>query len=168
MHLRCEPYCNCSLQPLWGDYHLGRSCRARSESEYEKEDGKIQDQCDKPPDTILYKGMNGARGGLEFILRKVNWRTRIETGKYKVCNSLFQMGDMGYVVMVDVDDESEDNSDGAGATGGLMEKPVRALRKSLHCDEMNVDAVDETKKVEFLHEEKKIIPSMPHSSEASR
>ncbi|KAL3759419.1 hypothetical protein ACHAWU_000718 [Discostella pseudostelligera] len=26
---RCEPYCGCALQFLWGDYHLGRSCRFR-------------------------------------------------------------------------------------------------------------------------------------------
>ena len=26
---RCEPYCTCALQFLWGDYHLGRSCRIR-------------------------------------------------------------------------------------------------------------------------------------------
>ena len=28
-HMRCEPYCLCSLQFQWGDYHLGRSCRRR-------------------------------------------------------------------------------------------------------------------------------------------
>jgi hypothetical protein len=27
---RCEPYCECQLLPLWGDYHLGRSCRYRT------------------------------------------------------------------------------------------------------------------------------------------
>mmetsp|Transcript_587 Transcript_587/g.1204 ORF Transcript_587/g.1204 Transcript_587/m.1204 type:complete len:360 (+) Transcript_587:75-1154(+) len=26
---RCEPYCECAMQFLWGDYHLGRSCRRR-------------------------------------------------------------------------------------------------------------------------------------------
>mmetsp|Transcript_485 Transcript_485/g.1079 ORF Transcript_485/g.1079 Transcript_485/m.1079 type:complete len:391 (-) Transcript_485:64-1236(-) len=26
---RCEPYCSCGLQFLWGDYHIGRSCRLR-------------------------------------------------------------------------------------------------------------------------------------------
>mmetsp|Transcript_22744 Transcript_22744/g.49236 ORF Transcript_22744/g.49236 Transcript_22744/m.49236 type:complete len:391 (-) Transcript_22744:1206-2378(-) len=26
---RCEPYCSCGLNVLWGDYHLGRSCRFR-------------------------------------------------------------------------------------------------------------------------------------------
>ena len=25
--LECEPACQCAFQPLWGDYHLGRSCR---------------------------------------------------------------------------------------------------------------------------------------------
>ena len=27
---RCEPYCECGYYFLWGDYHLGRSCRLRS------------------------------------------------------------------------------------------------------------------------------------------
>jgi len=27
---RCEPYCECQFLPLWGDYHLGRSCRYRT------------------------------------------------------------------------------------------------------------------------------------------
>ncbi|KAL3822095.1 hypothetical protein ACHAXA_000163 [Cyclostephanos tholiformis] len=26
---RCEPYCKCAYQFLWGDFHLGRSCRYR-------------------------------------------------------------------------------------------------------------------------------------------
>ncbi|KAL3804666.1 hypothetical protein HJC23_008481 [Cyclotella cryptica] len=27
---RCEPYCECGYYFLWGDYHVGRSCRLRS------------------------------------------------------------------------------------------------------------------------------------------
>lgn len=27
---RCEPYCECQFLPLWGDYHIGRSCRYRT------------------------------------------------------------------------------------------------------------------------------------------
>lgn len=27
---RCEPYCNCAYLFLWGDFHLGRSCRYRT------------------------------------------------------------------------------------------------------------------------------------------
>lgn len=26
---RCEPHCECEIQPRWGDYHLGRFCRRR-------------------------------------------------------------------------------------------------------------------------------------------
>ena len=26
---RCEPYCECGVKFLWGDYHIGRSCRRR-------------------------------------------------------------------------------------------------------------------------------------------
>ena len=29
---RCEPYCECRIQFLWGDYHLGRSCRRRPQT----------------------------------------------------------------------------------------------------------------------------------------
>jgi hypothetical protein len=28
--VRCEPYCNCAYLFLWGDFHLGRSCRYRT------------------------------------------------------------------------------------------------------------------------------------------
>jgi len=28
---RCEPYCSCGFQFLWGDYHFGRSCRYRTQ-----------------------------------------------------------------------------------------------------------------------------------------
>jgi len=32
-YVRCEPYCECSLQPkLPGDFHLGRACRKRNKS----------------------------------------------------------------------------------------------------------------------------------------
>ncbi|CAB9529149.1 expressed unknown protein [Seminavis robusta] len=29
---RCEPFCQCAFLPSWGDYHLGRSCRYRPNS----------------------------------------------------------------------------------------------------------------------------------------
>mmetsp|Transcript_13144 Transcript_13144/g.20492 ORF Transcript_13144/g.20492 Transcript_13144/m.20492 type:complete len:420 (-) Transcript_13144:1046-2305(-) len=29
-YTRCEPFCECHLQPKFGDFHLGRSCRYRS------------------------------------------------------------------------------------------------------------------------------------------
>jgi hypothetical protein len=29
---RCEPFCQCAFLPVWGDYHLGRSCRYRPEA----------------------------------------------------------------------------------------------------------------------------------------
>lgn len=31
--MRCEPACECSLEGQWGDYHLGRACRLREESD---------------------------------------------------------------------------------------------------------------------------------------
>ena len=30
---RCEPHCECKLQAKWGDYHLGRACRKRADSD---------------------------------------------------------------------------------------------------------------------------------------
>ena len=34
---RCEPYCACALYFLWGDYHVGRSCRYRTSFANEEE-----------------------------------------------------------------------------------------------------------------------------------
>lgn len=33
--VRCEPACECGLDFLWGDYHLGRSCRLREDVDSE-------------------------------------------------------------------------------------------------------------------------------------
>jgi len=53
-HARCEPHCDCAFVPLWGDYHLGRSCRLR----YEYFDGR--ETCHLPPDTPYVKVFGGA------------------------------------------------------------------------------------------------------------
>ena len=60
------------------------------------------------------------------------------TAKHKVCDSLF-----------DVDGRDGHSTGGPRdtETQSLMEKPVRAIRKSLRCDEslvINVDSGDET------------------------
>mmetsp|Transcript_8516 Transcript_8516/g.14125 ORF Transcript_8516/g.14125 Transcript_8516/m.14125 type:complete len:217 (+) Transcript_8516:167-817(+) len=47
-HARCEPNCQCGLEFMWGDYHLGRSCRKRKEKE-------APVRCDLPPDTPYAK-----------------------------------------------------------------------------------------------------------------
>ncbi len=46
---RCEPYCQCAFQFLWGDFHLGRSCRYRlhpppSQSAFDEVDGNSNDE----------------------------------------------------------------------------------------------------------------------------
>eukprot|EP00591_Stephanopyxis_turris_P004862 CAMPEP_0195508364 /NCGR_PEP_ID=MMETSP0794_2-20130614/1586_1 /TAXON_ID=515487 /ORGANISM="Stephanopyxis turris, Strain CCMP 815" /LENGTH=322 /DNA_ID=CAMNT_0040635307 /DNA_START=98 /DNA_END=1066 /DNA_ORIENTATION=+ len=59
-YLRCEPHCQCFLQPEWGDYHVGRACRSRhyEEDEEEGEEGEPNqflwegmETCHLPPDT---------------------------------------------------------------------------------------------------------------------
>eukprot|EP01083_Nonionella_stella_P089273 249059_1 len=157
MHLRCEPYCTCSYQPLWGDYHLGRSCRARDVFESNRSDSDNRDDdyryessdasslnsyqehisdCDLPPDTILYKGMNGVGRSFRFVWKKMNWRRRADNVKYKVCDSFFKIDGMGDPLSTDSIDENSNES-------GFFERPVRALRKSLHCDERYIDEVVE-------------------------
>ncbi len=159
MHLRCEPYCSCSLQPLWGDYHLGRSCRSRVIIEegnvnyerkgdgvdtsdiIEKDDGKIPN-CDLPPDTIAYKGMNGVVQGVKFTWKKINLRRRVENAKYKACDSFFK---------IEIHESSNNETDD---DGGILEKPVRALRKSLNCNARRADDMDQnqTPNIEFITE----------------
>jgi hypothetical protein len=154
MHLRCEPFCNCSYQPLFGDYHLGRSCRSRDieinkpPSSLQKDPGTAEQTasdgerflklCNEPPNTNAYTFMNGLRIGIKFIWLKIDWRERVVTAKHKVCDSLF-----------DVDGRDGHSTGGPRdtETQSLMEKPVRAIRKSLRCDEslvINVDSGDET------------------------
>ena len=46
---RCEPYCQCAYQFLWGDFHFGRSCRYRlhpppSQSAIDDVDGTGNDE----------------------------------------------------------------------------------------------------------------------------
>lgn len=59
-HARCEPFCDCSFQPRWGDFHLGRSCRQRKR--FQTVDGKTkeiwwngQEMCHIEPDTPYTK-----------------------------------------------------------------------------------------------------------------
>jgi len=155
MHLRCEPFCNCSYQPLFGDYHLGRSCRSRDLeintplSSLQKDPGTAKEKtasdgesflklCKEPPNSIAYKFMNGLLTGITFIWFKINWRERVVTAKHKVCDSLFD---------ADVREGFPRDDARDAETQSLMEKPVRAIRKSLRCDEslvINVDSGDET------------------------
>jgi hypothetical protein len=166
MHLRCEPFCHCSYQPLWGDYHLGRSCRARRGRVEEEEDawdrsegddGKSNDwnqevflqTCQNPPNTMVYKGMKGIGNGLEFVWNKINWRVRVESARNQMCDTLFQAGVVAGASTISrergqgkgeegdddgVDDDNDELNSGDPSRHYLLEKPVRALRKSLHCN----------------------------------
>lgn len=39
---RCEPYCECGYYFLWGDYHIGRSCRLRSKFAPDRTDDDVK------------------------------------------------------------------------------------------------------------------------------
>jgi hypothetical protein len=153
MHLRCEPFCNCSYQPLWGDYHLGRSCRARlygdnvsvtgtdTDNDSRHDGESFLQQCQNPPNTILYKGMKGIGNGLKFVWDKINWRRRLENARDQMCESLFQAtasatsrGGKEGLVEGGGNGDTDDMSSSDSSQHYLLEKPVRALRKSLHCN----------------------------------
>ena len=174
IHFRCEPFCDCSYQALFGDYHLGRSCRSRqvkktpsseqndfdAYKEYtDTEDEHFLKLCKEPPNAIVYKCMNGLRKGIQFIWLQINWRKRVENAKHKVCDSLLEDRRDGIPIdgLKDVENQS------------LIEKPVRAIRKSLHCDESFVnikDRGDETATKEYIQEKFRTDEtSLPHPSE---
>jgi hypothetical protein len=87
-HVRCEPYCECSLEPAWGDYNLGRSCRWRTfsntavaqaarpqgrsgEDDYDDDDGEdFVHTCHLPPDTPYSKSINTIFEGTKLISDK--------------------------------------------------------------------------------------------------
>ena len=78
-HLRCEPHCDCSLSPLYGDYSLGRACRVR----YEYFEGR--DTCHLPPDTPYVKvfarvahGLQMATGRTAGVVRTVTRRADVK------------------------------------------------------------------------------------------
>ena len=132
MHLRCEPFCICSYQPIFGDYHLGRSCRLRSLDVKDATNGQGEDKedhlssdffdsCSEPPSTLTYKIMDNIRRGLIFSWKKMALSDRVTNVKSQMCDSL-------------VKDEHEVN-DGDEPMNPIFEKPVRALRRSLQCKE---------------------------------
>lgn len=63
-HLRCEPYCDCTFAPLYGDYSLGRACRMR----YEYFEGR--DTCHLPPNTPYVKVFASVVHGLQVVTAK--------------------------------------------------------------------------------------------------
>lgn len=63
-HLRCEPYCDCTLTPMYGDYSLGRACRMR----YEYFEGR--GACHLPPDTPYVRAFARVAQGLQVVTAK--------------------------------------------------------------------------------------------------
>lgn len=166
-HMRCEPYCLCSLQFQWGDYHLGRSCRNRGDLSSSGSEGEGDDngqisaekgehhnppqtgkpslfvnnyddpECNLPPNTKFVKMLNscgklsetirfaisGRLHGLNFMIQH-----RVDEVKDDMCTSFLSRGDQrhnGFFLDRDEINNGNDND--------IMEKPIRALRKVLHC-----------------------------------
>lgn len=131
MHLRCEPFCTCSYQPLWGDYHLGRSCRAREVDADDSNDGQdFLNGCNSPPNTIFYNSMKCLRDGIQYIRGRINWRRSIHVARNSVCNSL-PFDDPRVL-------HEAQNGDINSSSKHFMEIPVRAMRRSLDCDHLKV------------------------------
>ena len=81
-YARCEPYCQCRLQFQWGDYHLGRACRRRAESESET--------CHVPADSAYAKvwaaGHDAVRVKSQMVLQRMG--ERWDQVQEQVCESL--------------------------------------------------------------------------------
>eukprot|EP00553_Chaetoceros_curvisetus_P003782 CAMPEP_0204612744 /NCGR_PEP_ID=MMETSP0717-20131115/806_1 /ASSEMBLY_ACC=CAM_ASM_000666 /TAXON_ID=230516 /ORGANISM="Chaetoceros curvisetus" /LENGTH=116 /DNA_ID=CAMNT_0051624943 /DNA_START=862 /DNA_END=1212 /DNA_ORIENTATION=+ len=92
----------------------------------------------------MYKGMNGVVQGVEFTWKKIDMRQRVENTKYIACNSFFE---------IDIYESSNSKTDD---DGGILEKPVIALRKSLNRNARRLDDVDmdqnQTPNIEFITE----------------
>jgi hypothetical protein len=74
--------------------------------------------------------MNRVRGGMKFILKAISWKRRVGNARKNVCDSLrFE------------DSTLEDDEQNVGSKHFILEIPVRALRKSLHCNELNVETL---------------------------
>ena len=91
-HLRCEPYCDCTFAPLYGDYSLGRACRMR----YEYFEGR--DTCHLPPNTPYVKAFASVAHGLQVataktarlvqtVARRADIKRRVINVRRKACTS---------------------------------------------------------------------------------
>ncbi len=120
-HLRCEPFCECSYQPQWGDYHIGRSCRVRREEKFEDPEMWLL-SCDLPPNTLMYKGMNRTASVIYYFWTASRWINRTWNVKNDICDSLI------------FENIPEDDDQQVGSKT-LLEIPVRAMRKTLGCND---------------------------------
>lgn len=152
-NLRCESHCDCTFQPTWGDYHLGRSCRARPTPLPEDK----RDLCHLPPDNDnplhhVRNVIQSTRDRVEPLLRKVDldFSGRMALVKGEVCESWLSSavedgssgaGEEGEGLGLPPFDEDGDgtayaNPTGAGVSsdGGVLSKPIRKLRKLFNCE----------------------------------
>jgi len=60
-HARCEPFCKCSFQGSWGDYHLGRACRLQKH--YKEEAVSDLDQIETDESRQLDSNNNNSGDG---------------------------------------------------------------------------------------------------------
>lgn len=91
-HLRCEPYCDCTLTPMYGDYSLGRACRMR----YEYFEGR--GTCHLPPDTPYVRAFASVAQGVQVataktaklvqtVARRADVQRRVVNVRRKACAS---------------------------------------------------------------------------------
>lgn len=132
-HLRCEPYCQCTLQFQWGDYHLGRSCRNRQKNINNNDHHDVNtnngdhyytdtdtynyhEECNLPPNTKLTKILNTSGHLLKNIgsstktkLQRLNFiiKTRVHDAKDDMCTTLFYKSGGGDYY----DDDNESGED---------------------------------------------------------
>jgi len=152
-HMRCEPFCLCSYQPQWGDYHLGRSCRKRevdlisdldlddtfigSGSDKDKDiNHKYHHECQLPPDTKITKFFNKSLDSIRHMKEEMDYKLyQLESVKKGMCTSLKTSSMLNENNFKYEDEEDENEMDGSR----WMEKPVRVLRRALKCGEVDDD-----------------------------
>lgn len=90
-HMRCESFCECSLQLQWGDYHLGRSCR-RQRNEHDDDGNVILNNifCHLPPDNVYTKMLVAMSSGIRTLEYKM------KEGPHKVLK-MAEMSKFGHV-----------------------------------------------------------------------
>jgi len=155
-YLRCESYCFCSLQPTWGDYHLGRSCRKRAISIEENDDEQL---CHMPPDNTFTSIL---KNHVEPFVHKIDmdWKGRMTLIKGGVCDTWLSANEYETKLDTTTGTYLEDTTiygsllnhlpSTVGFDDDALPKPLRVLRRVLQCnsgkmDEIpNIGLVDET------------------------
>jgi len=152
-NLRCESHCDCTLQPTWGDYHLGRSCRLRPTPLPDDE----LDVCHLPPDNdnplqYVRITIQSMQDRVEPMVQKMNldWSGRMALVKGEVCESWLSSAVEEGSRNGDGEEENDGQElprysangrlytaptgSGLGSDGGVLSKPIRKLRKLFKCE----------------------------------